>query len=92
MSEKIQKLTSDLSRIMNSNQYKVEIDTEDMVLGFKETLTKRTKNLAKWLKLQIKTRQDLGRYISDTVRIMEVRWYKNGQLIRTLQAAQQTNL
>lgn len=88
----MQKLTSDLSRIMNSNQYKVEIDTEDIVLGFKETLTKRTKNLAKWLKLQIKTQQDLGRYISDTVRIMEVRWYKNGQLIRTLQAAQQTCL
>lgn len=36
MSDKIEKLTSDLSRIMNSNQYRVEIDTEDMVLGFRK--------------------------------------------------------
>ena len=64
MSDKIEKLTSDLSRIMNSNQYRVEIDTEDMVLGFRKTLTTRTKNMAKWLRLQIKTQQDIGRFIS----------------------------
>lgn len=86
MSDKIQQLTSDLSRIMNANQYKVEIDTEDMVFGFKKTLTKRTKSLSKWMSLQIKTGQDIGRYLSDTVRIMEVRYFKNGQLLRTIHA------
>lgn len=86
MSDKIEKLTSDLSRIMNSNSYKVEVDTEDMVFGFRKTLTTQTKNMAKWLRLQIKTQKDVGRYISPSVRIMEVRWYKNGQLLRTLKA------
>lgn len=86
MSDKIEKLTSDLSRIMNSNSYKVEVDTEDMVFGFRKTLTTQTKNMAKWLHLQIKTQKDVGRYISPSVRIMEVRWYKNGQLLRTLKA------
>lgn len=86
MSDKIEKLTSDLSRIMNSNSYKVEVDTEDMVFGFRKTLTTQTKNMAKWLHLQIKTQKDVGRYISPSVRIMDVRWYKNGQLLRTLKA------
>lgn len=86
MSERITKLTADLNRILNSNHYKVEIDTEDMVLGFKKTLTKRTKNTAKWLRLQIKTQQDVGRFLSPTVRIVEVRWYKDGQHLRTFKA------
>lgn len=86
MSDKIEKLTSDLSRIMNSNSYKVEVDTEDRVFGFRKTLTTQTKNMAKWLHLQIKTQKDVGRYISPSVRIMDVRWYKNGQLLRTLKA------
>lgn len=86
MSDKIEKLTSDLSLIMNSNQYRIEIDTEDIALGFKKTLTTRTKNMAKWLRLQIKTQQDIGRFISPSVRIMEIRWYKNGQHLRTLKA------
>lgn len=86
MSDKIEKLTSDLSRIMNSNTYWVEVDTEDMVFGFKKTIKKQTKNMAAWLKLQIKTQKDVGRYLSPSVRIVEVRWYKNGQHIRTLKA------
>lgn len=86
MSERIKKLTSELNRILNSNNYRVEIDTEDMVLGFKKTLTKRTKNTAKWLRLQIKTQQDIGRFISPSVRIVEIRWYKDGQHIKTLNA------
>ena len=47
MSDRIAKMASELHRILNSNSYRVEIDTEDMVLGFKKTLIKRTKNTAK---------------------------------------------
>ncbi len=86
MSDKIRQLTSDLHRILNSNNYRVEIDTEDIVLGFKKTLTKRTKNTAKWLSFQIKTQQDIGRFISPSVRIVEIRWYKDGRHIKTLKA------
>ena len=86
MSNRIEKLTSELHRILNSNSYRVEIDTEDMVLGFKKTLIKRTKNTAKWLSLQIKTQQDIGRFLSPSVRIVEVRWYKDGQHLKTLKA------
>lgn len=86
MSNRIEKLTSDLNRILNSGNYRVEIDTEDMVLGFKKTLIKRTKNTAKWLSLQIKTQQDIGRFLSPSVRIVEVRWYKDGQHLKTLKA------
>lgn len=86
MSDRIAKLTSDLNRILNSGNYRVEIDTEDMVLRFKKTLIKRTKNTAKWLSLQIKTQQDIGRFLSPSVRIVEVRWYKDGQHLKTLKA------
>lgn len=79
-------MTSELHRILNSNSYRVEIDTEDMVLGFKKTLIKRTKNTAKWLALQIKTQQDIGRFLSLSVRIVEVMWYKDGQHLKTLKA------
>lgn len=86
MSNKIEELTSELHRILNSTGYKVEIDTEDIVMGFRKTLTKRTKNTAQWLRLQIKTQQDIGRFLSPTVRIVEVRWYKDGQHFRTFKA------
>lgn len=86
MSNRIEKMTSELHRILNSNSYRVEIDTEDMVLGFKKTLIKRTKNTAKWLALQIKTQQDIGRFLSLSVRIVEVMWYKDGQHLKTLKA------
>lgn len=86
MSNRIEKMTSELHRILNSNSYRVEIDTEDMVLGFKKTLIKRTKNTAKWLALQIKTQQDIGRFLSSSVRIVEVMWYKDGQHLKTLKA------
>ena len=80
MSDRIAKLTSDLNRILNSGNYRVEIDTEDMVLRFKKTLIKRTKNTAKWLS------QDIGRFLSPSVRIVEVRWYKDVQHLKTLKA------
>lgn len=86
MSKRIEKLTDDLHRILNSNNYRVEIDTEDIVFGFKKTLVKRTKNAAKWLSLQIKTKQDIGRLLSPSVRIVEVRWYKDGQHLKTIKA------
>lgn len=87
MSEKIDKLIAGLSGVIYRDSYKVEIDTEDMVFGFKKTLTKRTKNLAKALRLQAKTSGDVGRFISPSVRIIEVRWFRNGELFKTLKAA-----
>lgn len=86
MSNRIENLTSELHRILNSGNYRVEIDTEDIVMGFRKTLTKRTKNTAQWLRLQIKTQQDIGRFISPSVRIVEIRWYKDSQHIKTLKA------
>ena len=86
MSSRIEKLTSDLNRILNSENYRVEIDTEDMVLKFKKTLIKRTKNTAQWPALQVKTQQDIGRFLSPSVRIVEVRWYKDGHHLKTLKA------
>lgn len=86
MSKKIDGLIAGLSNVIYRDSYKVEIDTEDMVFGFKKTLTKRTNNLAKALRLQAKTSSDVGRFLSDSVRVMEVRWFRNGELIKTLRA------
>lgn len=86
MSEKIDKLIAGLNGVIYRNSYKVEIDTVDMVFGFKKTLTKRTKNLAKALRLQAKTAGDVGRFLSPSVRVVEVRWFRNDELIKTLKA------
>lgn len=73
-------LTKELQRVMYSTTYSFEIDTEDVVFGFKKTLKKRTKSLVKALQLERKLRSDVGRYISSSVRIVAVRLYNNGVL------------
>jgi len=44
---KVTELTKELQRVMYSTTYSFEIDTEDYVFGFKNTIKKRTKSLAK---------------------------------------------
>ena len=70
----IKQITSELNQA-HSNTYQFEIDTEDFVFGFKKTIRKRTKDLAKAIKLDQKVRNDLGRFLSETVRIVAVRMY-----------------
>ena len=79
-------LTKELQRAMYSTTYSFEIDTEDIVFGFKKTIRKRTKNLAKAFKLEQKVTKDCGRFLSDTVRIVSVRISKNGDLRKELHA------
>lgn len=73
-------ITKELQKVMYSTTYSFEIDTEDVVFGFKKTLKKRTKSLAKALQLERKLRNDVGRYISNSVVIVAVRMYNNGIL------------
>lgn len=87
---KIQRMTSELNQILHSDTYQFEIDTEDFVFGFKSTIKKRTKDLAKALKLEQKVTKDCGRFLSDTVKIVSVRIYKNGELRKELRAKEIT--
>ena len=87
---KIQRMTSELNQILHSDTYQFEINTEDFVFGFKSTIRKRTKDLAKALKLEQKVTKDCGRFLSDTVRIVSVRIYKNGELRKELHAKEIT--
>ena len=89
--EKIEQMTSELNQILHSDTYQFEIDTEDYVFGFKKTIRKRTKNLAKAIQLQVKLANDCGRFLSDTVRIEAVRIYKNGELRKELRAEEITS-
>ncbi|WP_444325882.1 hypothetical protein [Paraprevotella clara] len=79
-------MTAELNRVLHSDTYQFEIDTEDYVFGFKKTIRKRTKDLAKAIKLEQKVRKDLGRFLSETVRIVAVRMYKNVELKAELKA------
>lgn len=83
-------LTKELQKIMYSTTYSFEIDTEDFVFGFKKTLKKRTNSLAKAIKLKAKLTKDCGRFLSDTVRIVAVRFYKNGDLTKEIKAKEIT--
>lgn len=67
---RVQQMTEELNRVLHSTTYQFEIDTEDYVFGFKNTIKKRTKSLAKALKLEQKVTRDCGRFLSDTVRIV----------------------
>jgi ribosomal protein L30E len=87
---KVTELTKEFQRVMYSTTYSFEIDTEDYVFGFKNTIKKRTKSLAKALKLEQKVTRDCGRFLSDTVRIVSVRIYKNGELRKELHAEEIT--
>lgn len=89
--EKIKQMTSELNQILHSDTYQFEIDTEDYVFGFKKTIRKRTKNLAKAIQLQVKLANDCGRFLSDTVRIVAVRIYRNGELRKELRAEEITS-
>lgn len=83
---KVAELTKELQRVIYSTTYSFEIDTEDFVFGFKKTLKKRTKSLSKAIKLKVKLTNDCGRFLSDTVRIIAVRFYKNGELEKEIKA------
>nr|DAV04513.1 MAG TPA: hypothetical protein [Caudoviricetes sp.] len=83
---RVQQMTEELNRVLHSTTYQFEIDTEDYVFGFKNTIKKRTKSLAKALKLEQKVTRDCGRFLSDTVRIVSVRIYKNGDLRKEIHA------
>lgn len=87
---RVQQMTEELNRVLHSITYQFEIDTEDYVFGFKNTIKKRTKSLAKALKLEQKVTRDCGRFLSDTVRIVSVRIYKNGELRKELHAEEIT--
>lgn len=84
-------MTSELNQILHSDTYQFEIDTEDYVFGFKKTIRKRTKNLAKSIQLQVKLANDCGRFLSDTVRIVAVRIYRNDELRKELRAEEITS-
>lgn len=88
--KKIEQTISELNQALHSNTYQFEIDTEDFVFGFKDTIKKRTKSLVKAIKLKAKLNNNCGRFLSDTVRIMSVRFYKNGQLTKELHAEEIT--
>lgn len=88
--KKIEQMTFELNQILHSDTYQFEIDTEDFVFGFKDTIKKRTKSLVKALKLEQKVTRDCGRFLSDTVRIVSVRIYKNGELRKELHAEEIT--
>lgn len=83
-------MTVELNRVLHSDSYQFEIDTEDFVFGFKKTLKKRTNRLDKAIKIKAKLTKDCGRFLSDTVRIMSVRFYKNGKLTKELRAEEIT--
>lgn len=89
---KIEQMTAELNRILHSDTYQFEIDTEDFVFGFKKTLKKRTNSLAKAIKLKAKLTKDCGRFLSDTVRIVAVRFYKNGELTKEINAKKITTM
>lgn len=57
---RVQQMTEELNQVLHSTTYQFEIDTEDYVFGFKKTIRKRTKDLAKAIKLDQKVRKDLG--------------------------------
>ena len=77
-------LTKELQRVMYSTTYSFEIDTEDFVFGFRKTIRKRTKSLPRAIRLKAKLTNDCGRFLSETVRVVAVRFYKNGELIKEL--------
>lgn len=89
---KVLELTKELQRVIYSTTYSFEIDTEDFVFGFKKTLKKRTNSLAKAIKLKAKLTKDCGRSLSDSVHIVAVRFYKNGELIKELKGEKITSV
>lgn len=79
MEKRVEKLAV-LTKKLRENVYSFEWDTEDVVFGFKATNRLRTRNMAKALSIEVKLRNDLGSFISPSVRITAIRMYKNGAL------------
>lgn len=79
-SEKIKAIKAALT----ANVYSFEIDTTDVVFGFKKTLKKRTSDIAKANQIARKLSRDCGGFISDSVKIVAVRMYKNKELIKAI--------
>lgn len=83
---KVTELTKEFQRVMYSTTYSFEIDTEDYVFGFKNTIKKRTKSLAKASKLKVKLTNDCGRFLSETVRVVAVRFYKEWRAYQKIES------
>lgn len=83
---KVTELTKELQGVMYSTTYSFGTDTEDVVSGFKNTIRKRTGNPAEAFKLEQKVTKDCGCFLSDTVGIVSVRIYKDGELKKGLYA------
>ena len=49
-------------------------------------VSKSLPSLAKASKLKVKLTNDCGRFLSETVRVVAVRFYKNGELAKELKA------
>lgn len=80
LSEKVNALKG----AINSGNFSFEIDTEDVAMGFKKTLKKRTKNILKANAIAKKLTADCGQFIYASVRIVNVRMYRDGQLVKSL--------
>ncbi len=89
--KELSEMTAELKKALYSDTYRPEIDTEDVVPGFRETIRKRTRSLAKAVRLNAKAAHDCGRFLSDTVRITAVRMYRNGDLRKELHAEEITS-
>lgn len=69
-----------LNNRLTANEYRFEFETEDIVFGFRKLNVKRTRSMAKALYVERKLRNDLGKFISPSVRIVCLKMYRNGEL------------
>lgn len=67
-------------------------DTPEEIMARALVIAQRTKNLAKAIQLQVKLTNDCGRFLSDTVRIVSVRFYRNGELRKEIHAKEITSM
>ena len=72
--------------IMKKNNYRFEIDTEDVVMGFTKTMKTSTRNITKAVNMIKKLHRDCGQYIAASVRVIRVRMYQNNVLVKSLNA------
>lgn len=72
--------------IMKKNNYRFEIDTQDIVMGFAKTMKTSTRNVTKAINMLKKLYKDCGQYISPSVRIVSVRMYQNNEIIKSFNA------
>lgn len=72
--------------ILKKNNYRFEIDTKDVVMGFSKTMKTSTRNIQKAINMLKKVCNDCGQYISPSVRIVSVRMYQNNVLVKSINA------